>query len=51
MRLIICSAIVGVVLAGSLFAVKGGDSMEQTLQRRHAAIEHAVDGASAFQRH
>lgn len=45
MRLFILSAMLGVVLAGGIFGAKSSDSVELSAQRRHAAIEQAVDGA------
>ncbi len=50
MRVLIYSAILGVVLAGSIAGAKSASFMGKAVHDRQAAIERAVDGDSQSER-
>lgn len=51
MRVLIYSAILGVVLAGGIAGVKSVSFTGKAVHDRQAAIERAIDGGSKSERH
>lgn len=50
MRFFICSAVLGVVLAGSFIGTESTSLIEKSVRDRQAAIEAAIDGESKSER-